>query len=52
MAGVPQLIARFEAVANKAESLEVEELLSELTALTRTADELIGTEDAKRCRDR
>jgi len=47
VAGVPQLIARFEAVANKAESLEVEELLSELTALTRTADELIGTEDAK-----
>ncbi|APE41999.1 paraquat-inducible protein B [Sulfitobacter alexandrii] len=47
VAGVPQLIARFEAVANKAESLEVEELLAELTELTRTADELIGTEDAK-----
>jgi paraquat-inducible protein B len=45
--GVPQLIARFEAVATKAESLEVEELLTELTNLTRTADELIGTDDAK-----
>ncbi len=44
---MPQLIARFEAVATKAESLEVEELLTELTNLTRTADELIGTDDAK-----
>lgn len=45
--GVPELIASFERVAAKAESLEVEELLRELTELTRTADALIGTEDAK-----
>lgn len=47
VAGVPELIDRFQAVAIKAESLELEGLLTELTNLSRTADELIGTEDAK-----
>ncbi|MGB3244187.1 MAG: MlaD family protein [Sulfitobacter sp.] len=47
VAGVPELITQFKAVATKAESLEVQELVSELTALTRSADELISAEDAK-----
>lgn len=46
VAGVPELVAQIEAVAKKAESLEVDELLSELTALTRSADAVIGTPDA------
>ncbi|MFC6582562.1 hypothetical protein [Sulfitobacter aestuariivivens] len=45
--GVPQLVERIQAIAAKAESLEVEALIAELTALTKSADELIGTEDAK-----
>ena len=45
--GVPELIEQFKAVAAKAESLEVQELVTELTALTRSADELISAEDAK-----
>ena len=45
--GVPELVAQIQNIATKAESLEVEELVSELTALTRSADELINTEDAK-----
>ena len=46
-AGVPELIERMQAVAAKAESLEVDELVNELTNLTRSADELISAEDAK-----
>ena len=47
IAGVPQLVERINAIAAKAESLEVEELVTELTALTRSADTLISSEDAK-----
>ena len=45
--GVPELIERMQGIAAKAESIEVDELISELTALTRSADALIGTDDAK-----
>jgi paraquat-inducible protein B len=45
--GVPELIERIQAVAAKAESLEINELVSELTKLTRSADTLISAEDAK-----
>ncbi len=44
--GVPELVSQFEAVAAKANSLEVEAFLTELTELTRSADELIASEDA------
>ena len=47
IAGVPELVERIKAIAVKAESLEVEELLSELSALTRSADALISTDDAR-----
>jgi paraquat-inducible protein B len=45
--GVPELVTRIQNIAAKAESLAVEELVSELTALTRSADALISVEDAK-----
>jgi len=45
--GVPQIIAQIQSVAAKADSLEIEELMSELANLTRSADTLISTEDAK-----
>lgn len=45
--GVPELVAQIEAVAAKAESLAVDELLNELTALTASADAVIATEDAR-----
>lgn len=45
--GVPALVDRIQAIAAKAESLEVEELFSELSTLTRSADALINTPDAK-----
>ena len=44
--GVPDLIAQLQAVAAKAESLAVEELLTEVTELTRSFDAVVGTEDA------
>jgi paraquat-inducible protein B len=43
--GVPELVERIQRIAAKAESLEVEELLRELTELTETADRLLGSED-------
>ena len=46
VAGVPALVEQINEVAAKANTLEVEELVTELTALTRSADQLIGTEDA------
>ena len=46
VAGVPALVAQISSVAAKADSLEIDELVSELTALTRSADAIIGTEDA------
>ncbi|MFY0646182.1 MlaD family protein [Sulfitobacter geojensis] len=47
VAGVPALITQIEAVAAKAESLEVNELIAELTALTKAAEAVVATEDAK-----
>ena len=44
--GVPELVERIQAIAAKAESLAVEELLAELTELTRSADAIVSTEDA------
>ncbi len=44
--GVPELVERIQAVAAKAETLEVEELVVALTDLTESADAVIGTEDA------
>ena len=44
--GVPALITQIEAVAAKAETLEVQELVTELTALTRSADAVIGAPEA------
>ena len=46
VAGVPALVAQISSVAAKADSLEIDELVSELTALTRSADAIIGTDDA------
>lgn len=46
VAGVPELIEQFEAVAAKAESLAVDELITELTGLTSAAEALISTDDA------
>ena len=46
VAGVPALVEQIEAVAAKAESLAIDELVKELTALTASADAVIGTEDA------
>lgn len=46
VAGVPALVAQIEAVAAKAQSLEVDQLLTELAALTKSADAVIGTDDA------
>jgi paraquat-inducible protein B len=43
--GVPELVERIQRIAAKAETLEVEELLRELTELTETADRLLGSED-------
>lgn len=44
--GVPALIAQIQSVAAKADSLELNALLEELTTLTRSADAVIGTQDA------
>ncbi|KIN62959.1 Paraquat-inducible protein B [Sulfitobacter noctilucicola] len=46
VAGVPDLVAQIEAVAAKAESLEVNELMDELTNLVRSAEAVVGTDDA------
>lgn len=45
--GVPELIDQIQRVAAKAESLEVEAFLEELTQLTRSADAVLSTEDAQ-----
>jgi paraquat-inducible protein B len=47
VAGVPALITQIEAVAAKAESLEINELIAELTGLTKAAEAVVGAEDAK-----
>ncbi|SDF21875.1 intermembrane transport protein PqiB [Sulfitobacter delicatus] len=46
VAGVPELVEQIQAVAAKADSLEVEELIAALSDLTESADAVIGTEDA------
>ncbi len=46
--GVPALIAQIEAVAAKAEAMPLEDLTTQLTALTTTADEILGTEAARK----
>ena len=45
--GVPALIEDLQAVAGRAKELPLTELAEELTTLVKTADEVIGTEDAK-----
>lgn len=45
--GVPQLLASVQAVTDKAGALPVEELITEITALTNTAEDVIGTEQFK-----
>jgi paraquat-inducible protein B len=45
--GIPQLLASVQAVTDKAGALPVEELVAEITALTDTAEEVIGTEAFK-----
>ena len=47
VAGVPELITQIQGVVAKADGLEVEQLLTELTTLTRSADALISTDDAR-----
>ncbi|MEM6407788.1 MAG: MlaD family protein [Pseudomonadota bacterium] len=42
-AGVPNLLASFQAVAKKAETLPVEDLILQLTALSDTAGQVIGS---------
>lgn len=44
--GVPELITEMQAVAAKAGQLELQQLVDELTALTKSADNIIGTPDA------
>jgi paraquat-inducible protein B len=44
--GVPALVTEIQAVAEKASQLELQQLFDELTALTRSADQVIGTPDA------
>lgn len=45
--GVPELLASFQAVADKAEALPVDKLVQELTELAATADTVIGTDAFK-----
>ncbi len=45
--GVPELVAQIQRVAAKAESLEVEDFLAELTELTEAAEAILATEDAQ-----
>ncbi len=44
--GVPELITNLQAVAAKAGDLELQQLVDELSALTASADDVIGTPDA------
>ncbi|MGC1498214.1 MAG: MlaD family protein [Sulfitobacter sp.] len=44
--GVPQLIEQIQGLAAKAEALPLDDLINELTALTKSADAVIGTDDA------
>ena len=44
--GVPQLIEQIQGLAAKAEELPLDDLIAELTNLTRSAEKVIGTDDA------
>lgn len=44
--GVPELVDELQAVAANASELELQELVDQLTALTNSADQIIGTPDA------
>lgn len=44
--GVPQLIEQIQGVAAKAEALPLDDLITELTNLTKSAEAVIGTDDA------
>ena len=44
--GVPQLIEQIQGLASKAEALALDELLAELTELTRSADAVVGAPEA------
>ncbi|WP_370399725.1 MlaD family protein [Sulfitobacter sp. JB4-11] len=46
VAGVPQLIEQIQGLASKAEALALDELLNELTELTRSADAVVGAPEA------
>lgn len=46
VAGVPQLIEQIQGLASKAEALAFDELLAELTDLTRSADAVVGAPEA------
>jgi paraquat-inducible protein B len=46
--GVPALVQQLQAIAAKAESMPLAELTTQLTALTSSADEILGTDAAKR----
>ncbi|MEP3442332.1 MAG: MlaD family protein [Sulfitobacter sp.] len=43
--GVPELVAELQEVANKASSLEFDELINELTSLTKSAEALVSSPD-------
>ncbi len=45
--GVPDLLGQIDAVAEKAEALELEDLVAELTGLADSANAVIGTEAAR-----
>ncbi len=45
--GVPELVERLNAVAAKAETVEIQELADELTGLVASADALIASEDTR-----
>lgn len=46
VAGVPQLVEQIQGLASKAEELAFDELLTELTSLTRSADAVVGAPEA------
>lgn len=45
--GVPELVERLNAVAAKAETVEIQEMADELTGLIQTTDTLLASDDAK-----
>ena len=47
MAGVPELVARLEAVAARAESVPIDELAADLSALVATADAFLAQDSTR-----